>query len=41
MQGERRCDLVLVAHGHILRAFVEKWLRYDLDFPLSVMLEPG
>ncbi len=41
MQGERKCDIVLVAHGHILRGFVKRWLRYDLDFSLSMMLEPG
>ena len=41
MQGGRRCDIVLVAHGHILRAFVKRWLRYDLDSPLSLILEPG
>jgi sedoheptulose-bisphosphatase len=41
MHGERTCDIVLVAHGHILRALVKRWLRYDLAFPLSMMLEPG
>jgi sedoheptulose-bisphosphatase len=41
MHGECRADVVLVAHGHILRAFVKRWLRYDLAFPLSMMLEPG
>jgi len=34
-------DVVLVAHGHILRAFVKRWLKYPLDFPLSMMVEPG
>ena len=34
-------DVVVVAHGHILRAFVKRWLGYGLDFPLSLMLEPG
>jgi len=41
MHGESRADVILVAHGHILRAFVKRWLRYDLAFPLSMMLEPG
>jgi sedoheptulose-bisphosphatase len=41
MHGDGPCDVVLVAHGHILRAFVKRWLRYDLAFPLSLMLEPG
>ena len=34
-------DVVVVAHGHILRAFVKRWLKYTLEFPLSMMLEPG
>jgi sedoheptulose-bisphosphatase len=41
MHYEKDCDVVLVAHGHILRAFVKRWLGYALDFPLSMMLEPG
>lgn len=32
---------VQIAHGHILRAFTKRWLRYPLEFPLSMMLEPG
>lgn len=36
-----RGDVVVVAHGHILRAFVKRWLRYPLEFPLSMILEPG
>lgn len=39
--GETKCDVVVVAHGHILRAFVKRWLGYELAFPLSMMLEPG
>ncbi|KAH8700512.1 putative phosphoglycerate mutase [Talaromyces proteolyticus] len=34
-------DIVLVAHGHLLRAFVKRWLGYPLEFPLSLMLPPG
>lgn len=42
MRGESSgCDVVVIAHGHILRAFVKRWLGYDLAFPLSLMLEPG
>ncbi|KKA19171.1 Phosphoglycerate mutase [Rasamsonia emersonii CBS 393.64] len=41
MHGEPGpADVVLVAHGHILRAFVKRWLGHPLDFPLSLMLEP-
>ena len=41
MHGEKDCNVILVAHGHILRAFVKRWLKYPLDMPLSLMLEPG
>ena len=34
-------DVIVVAHGHILRAFVKRWLIYPLNFSLSMMLEPG
>lgn len=46
LQGEaqeqnRRMDIVIVAHGHILRAFVKRWLGLSLDTRLELMLEPG
>ncbi|KAF5005995.1 hypothetical protein F66182_15881, partial [Fusarium sp. NRRL 66182] len=42
MHGEPGpADIVLVAHGHLLRAFVKRWLGYPMEFPLSLMLEPG
>ncbi|KAB2570898.1 putative phosphoglycerate mutase protein [Lasiodiplodia theobromae] len=41
MNGEAPADVVLVAHGHLLRAFTKRWLRYPMEFPLSMMLEPG
>ncbi|KAH7000476.1 phosphoglycerate mutase [Ilyonectria destructans] len=41
MNGEANADVALVAHGHILRAFVKRWLGYPLDMPLEMMLEPG
>ena len=41
MNGENPCDVVLVAHGHLLRAFVKRWLMYPMEFPLSMMLEAG
>ncbi|WPH01252.1 sedoheptulose 1,7-bisphosphatase [Acrodontium crateriforme] len=34
-------DVILVAHGHLTRAFAKRWLGYDLAFPLSLMMEPG
>lgn len=41
MHGENPSDVLLVAHGHTLRAFTKRWLGYSMDFPLSMMLEPG
>lgn len=41
LQNRSSGDVVVVAHGHILRAFVKRWLQYPLEFPLSMMLEPG
>ncbi|KAJ5907463.1 hypothetical protein N7495_000145 [Penicillium taxi] len=41
MHGEKDCDIVLFSHGHLLRAFTKRWLKYPMDFPLSLMLEPG
>ncbi|PQE33460.1 phosphoglycerate mutase protein [Rutstroemia sp. NJR-2017a WRK4] len=34
-------DILIVAHGHILRAFTKRWLRYAMDFPFLMMMEPG
>lgn len=34
-------DVILVAHGHLTRAFAKRWLGYDMSFPLSLMMEPG
>ncbi|TLD35987.1 sedoheptulose 1-7-bisphosphatase-like [Venturia nashicola] len=41
MDDGEPADVLLVAHGHILRAFVKRWLGYPLDFKLLLMLEPG
>ncbi|PYH92799.1 phosphoglycerate mutase [Aspergillus ellipticus CBS 707.79] len=41
MHGENPCDVALIAHGHTLRAFTKRWLGYPMEFPLSMMLEPG
>ncbi|KAI4264200.1 MAG: hypothetical protein L6R42_000666 [Xanthoria sp. 1 TBL-2021] len=41
MHGERPCDVVLISHGHLLRGFIKRWLRFPLHMPLSLMLEPG
>lgn len=41
MHGEKPVDVVLVAHGHLLRAFAKRWLGYPMDAPLSMMMAPG
>ncbi|KAF3479989.1 uncharacterized protein GIQ15_06965 [Arthroderma uncinatum] len=41
LNGEKACDIVLFAHGHLLRAFVKRWLRFPIEFPIDMMLEPG
>lgn len=40
-KGRRDGDIVVVAHGHILRAFVKRWLSLPLEKGLNLMLEPG
>jgi sedoheptulose-bisphosphatase len=35
------CDVLIVAHGHILRAIVKRWLKLEMDAPVELMLEPG
>lgn len=41
MHGEKAADVLLVAHGHLLRAFTKRWLKFPMEFPLSMMMEPG
>ncbi|KAJ5713241.1 uncharacterized protein N7483_010422 [Penicillium malachiteum] len=41
MNGEGSADVVLVSHGHFLRAFTKRWLGYPMEFPLALMLDPG
>ncbi|MCJ1315257.1 hypothetical protein MMC15_000573 [Xylographa vitiligo] len=41
IQGAYAADVVLVAHGHVLRAFAKRWLGYAMGVPLAMMLEPG
>lgn len=40
-KGDRNSDILVVAHGHILRAFVKRWLGFPMDTKLEMMLEPG
>lgn len=41
IKGSTTADVLVVAHGHILRAFTKRWLKYPMDFPFSMMMEPG
>jgi len=41
MHGEKGADVVLIAHGHILRAFAKRWIGFPLSTSLPMMLEPG
>ncbi len=41
MHGERGADVVIVAHGHSLRAFTKRWVGFELGMRLPMMLEPG
>ncbi|KAK5633443.1 hypothetical protein RRF57_009157 [Xylaria bambusicola] len=41
MNGEKPVDVLLVAHGLILRCFVKRWLGFSVDFPLQMILAPG
>jgi probable phosphoglycerate mutase len=41
MHGEKGVDVVLIAHGHILRAFAKRWIGFELGMRLPMMLEPG
>lgn len=38
-QGPR--DVLVVAHGHSLRAFAKRWVGYEMGMRLPLMLEPG
>ena len=41
LHGEKSVDIVLIAHGHILRAFAKRWINFELGMRLPMMLEPG
>ncbi|KAL9103937.1 MAG: hypothetical protein Q9163_001085 [Psora crenata] len=40
-KGAQKSDVLLVAHGHILRAFAMRWIRRDLGEGVSLLLEAG
>jgi len=41
MRDSEPKDVVLVAHGHLTRAFAKRWLGFDLSARLDLMMEPG
>ncbi|KAI0506715.1 phosphoglycerate mutase [Xylaria bambusicola] len=41
MHGEAPADVVLLAHGHILRTFVKRWLRIPMADQFSIMMPSG
>ncbi|KAK2031759.1 putative phosphoglycerate mutase [Colletotrichum zoysiae] len=41
MNGEKPVDVLLVAHGLILRCFWKRWLGLPVDFDLSMIFAPG
>jgi sedoheptulose-bisphosphatase len=41
MHGEKPVDVVIIAHGQILRAFARRWLGFEVSMKLPMMLEPG
>lgn len=41
MHGEKLVDVVIIAHGQILRAFARRWLGFEVGVKLPMMLEPG
>jgi len=40
-EGEDDRDVMVVAHGHFLRAFVKRWVGLELASPLLLVLDPG
>ncbi|KFY34554.1 hypothetical protein V494_06672 [Pseudogymnoascus sp. VKM F-4513 (FW-928)] len=34
-------DVVIIAHGHSLRAFAKRWIGFEMGMRLPLMLEPG
>lgn len=41
MNGGSAPDVLVVAHGHILRAFTKRWMEWEMKFPFTMMMEPG
>ncbi|KAI7909602.1 hypothetical protein M9X92_011545 [Pyricularia oryzae] len=41
MGGEKPVDVLIVAHGLILRCFCLRWIGFDIDYDVSIMFSPG
>ncbi|KAH7397414.1 putative phosphoglycerate mutase [Pyrenochaeta sp. MPI-SDFR-AT-0127] len=41
MRGEKPVDVLLVAHGLILRCFIKLWIGLPIHNPLPMILSPG
>lgn len=41
MNGEEAADVMVIAHGHSLRAFAKRWIGFEMGMRLPLMLEPG
>lgn len=39
--GDEPADVLVVAHGHSLRAFAKRWVEFPLSARLPMMLDPG
>ena len=38
---DARRDVLVIAHGHILRAFTKRWLGLNMSFSIEMQIEPG
>ncbi|KAF2624874.1 putative phosphoglycerate mutase [Macroventuria anomochaeta] len=41
MRGEKPADVLVVAHGLILRAFAKRWINWSIDRDLPMEIQPG
>lgn len=39
--GRDDVDVLIVSHGHFLRSLTKRWLGFEVDANLSMILEPG
>lgn len=41
MQGDKRANILIVAHGHILRCLVKRWIGHEIDSNILFDLDTG